>query len=232
MHRASLLARNARRLPAAVLRALLAAARRWPVSNDKIGLEYKLKRFLEGCLMPAARAHVYWSGTFDDREKRSLIQTGAAAGARFRPAKIWPPRATICRPFLVRSEILSSGQHSDQSRSHQHGARDGSAAAVSRSSDRRIRDLASRRSENPGHPAEVILRNLMRGKLASGDSQRKKSASIFPRMTGSADRCGRARGSRGIRSAEHGEFFQSPANRSSFERISTGAPTWAIICGA
>ena len=47
---------------------------RWPVSNDKIGFEYKLKRFLEGCLMPAARAHVYWSGTFDDAEKRALVQ--------------------------------------------------------------------------------------------------------------------------------------------------------------
>jgi hypothetical protein len=46
----------------------------WPVSNDKIGFEYKLKRFLEGCRMPAARAHVYWSGTFDDRERRSLVQ--------------------------------------------------------------------------------------------------------------------------------------------------------------
>ena len=53
---------------------MLAMARRWPVSNDKIGFEYKLKRFLEGCRMPAARAHVYWSGTFDDREKRSLVQ--------------------------------------------------------------------------------------------------------------------------------------------------------------
>src|SRR3984957_10452624 len=44
MHRASLLAGTARRLPAAALEGLLALARRWPVSNDKIGFEYKLKR--------------------------------------------------------------------------------------------------------------------------------------------------------------------------------------------
>ncbi len=74
MQRASLLARTARRLPPPALRALLAAAQCWPVSNDKIGFEYKLKRFLEGCQMPAARAHTYWSGTFDDQEKRSLLQ--------------------------------------------------------------------------------------------------------------------------------------------------------------
>ena len=51
-------------------RLLLAAARRLPVSNEKIGFEYKLKRFLEGCLMPAARAHIYWGGAFGDEDKR------------------------------------------------------------------------------------------------------------------------------------------------------------------
>ncbi len=75
-HRASLLARQARRLPAAAIRALLAAARAWPVSDDKIGFEYKLKRFLEGCLMPAARAHVYWGGTFGDAEKARRSDPG------------------------------------------------------------------------------------------------------------------------------------------------------------
>ena len=74
MQRASLLAHYFRGLPRPVLRALLAVARRWPVSYDKIGFEYKVKRFLEGCSMPAARAHVYWSGTFDDQEKQALIQ--------------------------------------------------------------------------------------------------------------------------------------------------------------
>jgi len=74
MHRASLLGGSARRFPPPVLRALLGAAQYWPVSNDKIGFEYKLKRFLEGCLMPAARAHVHWSGTFSNQEKRALVQ--------------------------------------------------------------------------------------------------------------------------------------------------------------
>ena len=47
--------------------------RRWPVSDEKIGLEYKLKRLLEGSLMPPARAHVYWNGTFSEDEKESLM---------------------------------------------------------------------------------------------------------------------------------------------------------------
>jgi asparagine synthase (glutamine-hydrolysing) len=74
-YRANQLARPMRRLPGFALRAALLALRRWPVSDDKIGLEYKVKRFLEGCGMSADRAHVYWNGTFTDAEKRSLLQT-------------------------------------------------------------------------------------------------------------------------------------------------------------
>jgi asparagine synthase (glutamine-hydrolysing) len=81
MQRASLLANTARKLPPIALRTLLAAAQLWPVSNDKIGFEYKLKRFLEGCRMPAARSHVYWSGTFDDQEKQFPASAHASTPA-------------------------------------------------------------------------------------------------------------------------------------------------------
>jgi len=43
------------------------------VSDEKIGFEYMLKRFTEGCRMPASRAHVYWNGTFSAAQKRSLL---------------------------------------------------------------------------------------------------------------------------------------------------------------
>ena len=72
-YRASVLAQHARRLPRAVLRMGLAGARCWPVSDEKISFEYKLKRFLEGCLMPPERAHVHWNGTFSDAEKTDLV---------------------------------------------------------------------------------------------------------------------------------------------------------------
>jgi asparagine synthase (glutamine-hydrolysing) len=52
-----------------------AAVRRWPVSDEKISFEYKLKRFLDGCLMPPERAHVHWNGTFADEEKRAFMRT-------------------------------------------------------------------------------------------------------------------------------------------------------------
>jgi asparagine synthase (glutamine-hydrolysing) len=61
-------------LPSLLLTAADNTLGRWPVSDDKISLEYKLKRFLKGCRMSPERAHVYWNGTFSDEEKRLLVQ--------------------------------------------------------------------------------------------------------------------------------------------------------------
>src|ERR1039458_7993432 len=45
-----------------------------PNSLPLVALEKRLlKRFLEGCRMTPARAHVYWNGTFSDAEKRALV---------------------------------------------------------------------------------------------------------------------------------------------------------------
>ncbi len=72
-YRANRFAGVVRPLPRAAIRLGLAAARLWPVSDDKISLEYMAKRFLEGCLMPPERAHVYWNGTFSDAGKAGLV---------------------------------------------------------------------------------------------------------------------------------------------------------------
>ena len=72
-YRANMLARRARRLPRPLLDAARAGIRRWPVSDEKISFEYQAKRFLEGCRMSPARAHVYWNGTFADEGKRGLL---------------------------------------------------------------------------------------------------------------------------------------------------------------
>jgi asparagine synthase (glutamine-hydrolysing) len=72
-HRASLLAQQTRKLPAGILRFVLDQSRKLPVSDEKIGLEYKLTRFLEGCCLPGAAAHVYWNGAFSGAQKRDLL---------------------------------------------------------------------------------------------------------------------------------------------------------------
>jgi asparagine synthase (glutamine-hydrolysing) len=73
-YRANELAGVARHVPPGLLKLALGALRAWPVSDDKISFEYKLKRFLEGCLMRPDRAHVYWNGTFSEAQASALMQ--------------------------------------------------------------------------------------------------------------------------------------------------------------
>jgi len=63
----------ARHFPRFSRLAALKAAEYLPVSDEKIGLEYKMKRFLEGSLLSPNRAHLYWNGTFSEAEKESLF---------------------------------------------------------------------------------------------------------------------------------------------------------------
>ncbi len=75
-HRANRMAALARRLPRRVLQLALDTLRVWPVSDEKISLEYQLKRFLEGSSMTPDRGHVYWNGTFSEVEKSALLRSG------------------------------------------------------------------------------------------------------------------------------------------------------------
>ena len=69
-----------RRVPTPLRRLALAAAGRLPVSDEKIGFEYKLKRFLEGSLLNFEEAHLYWNGAFSAAQKRQVIGESAGAG--------------------------------------------------------------------------------------------------------------------------------------------------------
>ena len=211
MQRASLLARNVRKLPPPVLRAMSAIAQRWPVSNDKIGFEYKLKRFLQGCRMPAARAHVHWSGTFDDVERRSLVQPtlppaldsvlSELAGAGDRLASyLW-----FDQKYFLPDNILTKVDHA--SMAHAIEVRPPFL-------DHRIVEFASSLPAGmkiQGSRQKVILRNLMRGKLSPAILNRKKIGFDIPTHEW-------FRGplrplleeAVAFASAQHGNFFQVP----------------------
>ena len=49
----------------------------WPASDDKISLEYKAKRFLEGSLETAENAHLFWNGTNSLDAKQALAPSMA-----------------------------------------------------------------------------------------------------------------------------------------------------------
>ena len=211
MQRASLLAHTARKFPPAALRALLGAARLWPVSNDKIGFEYKLKRFLEGCRMPAARAHAYWSGTFDDQEKRSLLQPTlpraldsvlqelASTGDDLQ-SYLW-----FDQKYFLPDNILTKVDHT--SMAHAVEVRPPFL-------DHRIVEFASSLPASmkiQGSQQKVILRNLMRAKRFPPILNRKKIGFDIPThdwfrgpLRPLLDEAV------AFASAEHGEFFQLP----------------------
>ncbi len=69
---ADISAQRVRHLPAALLRWAGRAASTLSVSDEKIGWEYKIKRFLAGTLLPSDEAHFYWNGTFSRDEQRQL----------------------------------------------------------------------------------------------------------------------------------------------------------------
>ncbi|WP_246373750.1 asparagine synthase (glutamine-hydrolyzing) [Tunturiibacter gelidoferens] len=73
-YRANRIARQLKNIPPSAIDLALRALRFWPASKEKISIEYKLKRLLQGSLMPPERAHVYWNGTFSDAEKATLLR--------------------------------------------------------------------------------------------------------------------------------------------------------------
>jgi asparagine synthase (glutamine-hydrolysing) len=82
-----------RLLPGVLLYLLALLFNEFPVSDEKIGMEYKIKRFLSGCLLPPGEAHFFWNGTFSEGEKRELC--------RFNDH---PSLAELYRPLLEDAE--------------------------------------------------------------------------------------------------------------------------------
>ncbi|MEG9437072.1 asparagine synthase (glutamine-hydrolyzing) [Edaphobacter sp. HDX4] len=68
-------ARRARWIPGGVRRISLNSANRLPASNKKIGLDYKLQRFLQGTLLDERSSHVFWNGTFSQLQRKDLMMS-------------------------------------------------------------------------------------------------------------------------------------------------------------
>jgi asparagine synthase (glutamine-hydrolysing) len=179
-YRADRYARGVRRLPAGVLGLALRAARGWPVSDDKISFEYMLKRFLEGCRMTPARAHVYWNGTFPDAEKRALV-CGPDPGAL----------AAVLEELSGAGEDLAAYLWFDQ----RYYLPDDILMKVDRMSmahsievrppflDHRIVEFAATLPSHfkiRGGRQKVILKDLMKGKLPPAILKRKKVGFDIP----------------------------------------------------
>ncbi len=72
--------RGLQNLPRGIRRAGASLLRYWPTSDDKISLGYKLRRFFHGSLLPADEAHVFWNGSFSQKEKHEFYHPAHGRG--------------------------------------------------------------------------------------------------------------------------------------------------------
>ena len=172
----------ARRLPRAVLSVALRCANHLPASDRKIGFEYKLKRFLEGSLLPADEAHFFWNGTFSEQERKSLAFNADVAGLHeliarmpFVPGEHDRNRYLfVDQQFYLPDDILYKCDR--MSMAHSLEIRPPFL-------DHRLVEFAARlppRLKIQGRKTKVLLRALMRQKLPRGILNPKKEGLDIP----------------------------------------------------
>jgi asparagine synthase (glutamine-hydrolysing) len=178
-YRANALAKKARRIPRAWRSFALRNARRFlPVSDAKIGFEYKVKRFLEGSLLNPDEAHLHWNGSFTFAQKRALMPgenaqrlvhlfAGADAGSLNRYLEL-DQRYYLPDNLLYKVDRMSMA-HSLEVRPPLL--------------DHRIVEFAARLPEHlkiNGVQQKAILKRVMKGKLPEHIVNRKKSGLDIP----------------------------------------------------
>lgn len=92
-------ARRARMVPRSLRQLSLASANQLRASNRKIGLDYKLQRFLHGTLLDERSSHVFWNGTFSQPQRRELMV--AQNGAHMRKLLATIPERGDVRRFMA-----------------------------------------------------------------------------------------------------------------------------------
>ena len=178
-YRADRYSAAARVAPVFLRKAALACARLLPVSDEKIGFEYKVKRFLQGSLLAPEFAHVFWNGTFCEAGKRSVFVHAdpepLAAILGDRPSGSLLQRAlAFDQHYYLPDDIL----HKVDRISMAH-----SLEVRPPFLDPRIVDFANSLPDDfklRGSESKYVLRRLMRDKLPSSTLRRPKIGFDIP----------------------------------------------------
>jgi asparagine synthase (glutamine-hydrolysing) len=151
-----------------------------PVSDDKISLEYKLKRWIEGSLLNADEAHFFWNGTFSPEQLRRIRPGTDGNGLQRMVEGLNCPRSVLQRylnvdqNFYLPDDILYKTDR--MSMAHSLEVRPPFL-------DHRIVEFAAslpQRLKIRGTKQKHVLRELMRGKLPETVLTRKKSGFDIP----------------------------------------------------
>ncbi len=176
-------ARLLRLLPLRARKLASRLARFLPVSDEKIGFDYKVNRMLAGSLLPPAEAHLFWNGTFSEEEKRRLhVRNGhPPTGALLESLPVLTAESGALNRFLwldqtyyLPDDILYKCDR--MSMAHSLEVRPPFL-------DHRIVEFAATLPENfkiRGSRLKLILRELMKGKLPEAILQRRKEGFDIP----------------------------------------------------
>ena len=181
-YRANRIAGRLKQVPAGMIRLALRGLNAWPASDEKISLEYKVKRLLEGSLLPAEQAHIYWNGTFSEAEKAALLKTplpGALLGilsqlrARL-PGDGIAPFLEFDQSYYLPDDILVKSDRISMAHS---------VEVRPPFLDHRIIEFAANiptELKIRGDRQKYVLKELMKPKLKSPVTQRKKVGFDIP----------------------------------------------------
>ncbi len=182
-YRADRLASRAQRVPKLLRRSLLRLLRHWPVSDDKISFEYKMKRFLEGSLLPADEAHVYWNGTFSSDQQKDLLAN--ASGTTYRRLFESDLPCLKCEGYVRRYLAFDQRYYlvDDLLQKVDRMSMAHSVEVRPPYLDHRIIEFAATLPDElriQGRTQKVILKRLMKGKLPESVLRRAKTGLDIP----------------------------------------------------
>ena len=176
-------ARTLRHVPALARRVALRLASKLPVSNEKIGLDYKIQRMLEGSLLDPGDAHMFWNGTFSEAQKKHLhLRNGhPAVGALLENL----PEQSHQIGYLNRYLWLDQSYYLPDDILYKCDRMSMAHALEVRPPflDHRIVEFAGRLPENlkiRNSKLKLVLRHLMRDKLPAFVLRRKKEGFDIP----------------------------------------------------
>jgi asparagine synthase (glutamine-hydrolysing) len=176
------LVRPFRMVPGGIRRLMRGAVDRcMPVSDDKISLEYKLKRWLDGSRMHPDEAHFFWNGTFSDAQRRRIKPGSNGSGLRELVADlelggngVVDRYLRVDQNYYLADDILYKTDR--MSMAHSLEVRPPFL-------DHRIVEFAAalpQRLKIRGFKQKYILKELMRGKLPEIILNRKKTGFDIP----------------------------------------------------
>ena len=176
------LVRPFRCVPGGMRRLMLGALDRYmPVSDEKISLEYKLKRWIEGSWLHPDEAHFFWNGTFSTEQRKQIRRGANGNGLRALVDELGIEGGSVLDRYLqvdqnyyLPDDILYKTDR--MSMAHSLEVRPPFL-------DPRIVDFAAslpQRMKIRGFKQKFLLRELMRGKLPEAVLNRKKTGFDIP----------------------------------------------------